>query len=527
MWLFSHTSRSKVSIVLGTNTPLLNSLAWLRIVFAEGPRQVINALTLYSVMEANLAPVGEHAPKEGGSPAAQFFINIRILANHNKEQAAILFGMLFTLVIWAIAALSLILAALCYILFLWHYIPTADDGLSGYCRRKVDSRLHKIVGVKVKRALAIDFSSRSGSDSKTIKGGEIPARVIRQPTLPILDVNADDKQNALPISRQTTQMTSPLYAPSGDVTKGGRAKHGLRAELIIPYMPPFQNRPVPSSRTTTNTSANSSTSYASNAPLLQGAQEMSYGPSPDLHSSAPPSPSSIHGTRPPPSIGRNLTHTSNGTQRSHGTAYRPHISQARNIPGSMPIGHPGHQEPHQPEFNFSTPQFRSVADEDRFRPTFEVSSLDRSGGHGPKIQKHHQDRAQVYEMQHQRPTDEVERYRTNGAYIAFNPSIQMQPEPSSAEFVPRKSAMGPTRNFTLPFNRPHPGSFTAQRPAVPQRSGTAPIPFTTPDHPPLRNTNFQPRNEAPPPMTLPRRTVTAGPGAAVRNEGRPAPQRLY
>jgi hypothetical protein len=475
-------------------------------------------------MEANLAPVGEHGPQNGGSPAAQFFINIRILANHNKEQAVVLFGMLFTLVIWTVAALSLILAALSYILFLWHYIPTADDGLSGYCRRKVDSRLHKIVGVKVKRALAIDCSPRSGSDSKTIKGGEMPTRVTRQPTLPILDVNAEDKQNELSISRQTTQMAPPLYAPSGDVAKGGRPKNGLRAELIVPYMPPFPNRPVRSSRTTTNTSTNSSTSYASNAPLLQGAQEMSYGPSPDPYPIAPPSPSSIHdGSRLPPSMGRNLTHSSNGTQRSHDTSYRPQNSLVRNNPGSMPIGHPGRQKTRQTEFNFSIPQFRSTADEDQFRPRSEAPPLDRSGGHGPKVQEHNRVRALEYEMQPQRPTDEAERHRTNGAYIAFNPNIQMQPEPSSAGIIPRKPAMGPTRNFTLPFNRPHPGSFTTQQLAVPQRSGTAPITIATSNHPPSRNANFQLHNQAPSATTLPRTMATASPGAAARNEARPAP----
>ena len=43
--------------------------AWLRIVFAEGPRQVVNAMTLFSVMKLNLIPEGEHAAPEGKSPS--------------------------------------------------------------------------------------------------------------------------------------------------------------------------------------------------------------------------------------------------------------------------------------------------------------------------------------------------------------------------------------------------------------------------------------------------------------------------
>lgn len=476
--------------------------------FAEGPRQVINALTLYSVMQANLVPVGEHAPKKGGSPAAQFFINVRILANHNKEQAAILFGMLFTLVIWAIAALSLILAALCYILFLWHYIPTADDGLSGYCRRKVDSRLHKIVGVKVKRALAIEFSPRSGSDSKTVRDGATPAKVARQPTLPTLDFDAEDKHKELPISRRTTETTLPLYTSNANDEKSGRPKHGFRAELIIPYMPPFQNRPAPSSRTTTNSSANSNTSYTSNAPLLQAAEEMSYGPSPDSHPPAAPfGPSS--GRQHPPSIGRNLTSNSNGTQRSHDPSFRSQYLQGRNTPGPTPAGHPGLQKPWQSEFSFSGTRFHSTTEDDYFGAAQEVSPLDRSGGRIGRPTEQQPMGSQEYEMHHPRPTaDEIGRSRSNGAYIAFNPRLR-------TGFVPRNPAMGQMRNFTMPFNQP-PHSVPQQQ-ISPHRSNTA---FNPPHAQIPRNPTFHPRNEALPPTSLPPRAATAGPSAAAWNGAR-------
>jgi hypothetical protein len=64
-----------------------------RIILAEGPRQAVNAMTLYAVMKADLIPThGQHAN------VAQFFLNVKALAEKQEKQAVILFSMLFTLV---------------------------------------------------------------------------------------------------------------------------------------------------------------------------------------------------------------------------------------------------------------------------------------------------------------------------------------------------------------------------------------------------------------------------------------------
>ena len=505
--------------------------------FAEGPRQVINALTLYSVMQANLVPVGEHAPRKGDSPAAQFFINVRILANHNKEQAAILFGMLFTLVIWAFAALSLILAASCYILFLWHYIPSADDGLSGYCRRKVDSRLHKIVGVKVKRALAIEFSPRSGSDSKTVrdKATATPGRVTRQPTLPTIDFDAEDKPKKPPISRGTTESTLPLGTANVTVENHGPSKNGIGGEFIIPYMPPFQNRPVPFSRTTTNSSAKSNATYAANTPLLQAAGEMGHRPSTESHSAAA---ASSFNRRQPLSSERNFTNGSNGMQRSLDTDNRQPPFQVRDTPGSAAIRNPGLQSPWQSESNFTNKQSQSTTKDDRFGAVAEVSPLDRSGGRAARPQKDPRTDAQKYEMQHPKPTDEMDQPRSNnGPYVAFNPHVLTQPEIPLPESVLTKPPMGSTRNFTLPFNRFPPGNNNPikQQTTTP-RSITTPTskPFN-PSRPPeiSRNATSHPHSESLPLITTaPSRAATAGSGGAATiwnaaAAARPPPRRFY
>jgi hypothetical protein len=142
-----------------------------RIVLAEGPRQVLNALTLYSVMRASVIPVGANAASDGHTPIIQFFYNVKLLADQHTEQAVILFSMLFTLVIWVFSALSLIISCMLYLTFLWHYIPDSDGTLPKYCRRKVDQRLEKIVSVKIQKALRKQEEARKRTQEKAAATG--------------------------------------------------------------------------------------------------------------------------------------------------------------------------------------------------------------------------------------------------------------------------------------------------------------------------------------------------------------------
>ena len=52
----SPTSLFKVSFHDATPMLLLTIVAWIRIIFCQGPRQFVNALTLYSVFKAKLDP---------------------------------------------------------------------------------------------------------------------------------------------------------------------------------------------------------------------------------------------------------------------------------------------------------------------------------------------------------------------------------------------------------------------------------------------------------------------------------------
>ena len=305
---------------------LTKAKAWTRIVFAEGPRQVLNALTLYSVLQADLIPKkGKHAATSGQSPAVQFFNNIEILASGNREQAVVLIGMLWTLVIWIISALSLVASLVLYLLFLFHHIPSEDGTLTNYCRRKINRRMERIIKTKVDKALKKEEQLRARQDAKDGRD------VKRQPTFPILD---DAREPAIPVlSRQLTQTTLPEYT-----SREGSFRNSAETLDQRPTLPDVglaTGRPPPPSRTATQTSFTSWTSHASNAPLMGDAAGMGYSPSIPT-----PGPATSAGwpARPPP--GRSITGMSQSTQRSYTPGFGARSSSAqgdRTTPGTYPL----------------------------------------------------------------------------------------------------------------------------------------------------------------------------------------------
>lgn len=111
-------------IALYTNSTLKDSL---RLLVAEGPRQAINAMTLYSVL--NLYD------------AQNLFANIRQVSQQSTVQFVVLLLMAFTLTIWSINMVMLITAFLFYIPLLCY----VRGRLGRYCRFKVDKRITRLV----------------------------------------------------------------------------------------------------------------------------------------------------------------------------------------------------------------------------------------------------------------------------------------------------------------------------------------------------------------------------------------------
>ncbi|CRK17834.1 hypothetical protein BN1723_011401 [Verticillium longisporum] len=173
--------------------------SWIRVLLCSGPRQAINALTLKSVYEVKLSSAGDG---NVGEEILSFFEKIKELATQDTRQAVILSGMLFTLVVWIFSALFLLAAVLFYVFFLWHWIPRADGGLSGYCERKVNKSLTKIVHEKVDKALAKE-------ERKQLKAG-INGGAAALPSTPLATATLQHRQ---PLTPSITRFTFALDAP--------------------------------------------------------------------------------------------------------------------------------------------------------------------------------------------------------------------------------------------------------------------------------------------------------------------------
>ncbi|GAP88329.1 putative pheromone-regulated membrane protein [Rosellinia necatrix] len=236
--------------------------SWIRVLVCSGPRQVVNALTLYGIYTLNLTPTNATSFE---STIGGFFSNIRTLAAENTQQAVILSGMLFTLVIWVFSFLFLLLGVLFYVFFLWHYIPRQDGGLHGYCERKVNKRLKAIVTKKINKALAKEDLRRAQAQDKLSKlPGDQPLAE-RQATLPsFMDVEKGDELPEMPmLNRNDTMATLPMYT----------SRPGTPGSIELSSLD--QKRPLPSRQATNGTMASAST-YSSRTPLVASAAEMGF-----------------------------------------------------------------------------------------------------------------------------------------------------------------------------------------------------------------------------------------------------------
>jgi len=354
--------------------------SWIRVIFCSGPRQVINALTLRELYVAKLDP----AEPDAATSILKFFENFGILAKQDREQAVVLSGMLFTLIIWVFAALSLLLAMAFYLLFLWHYIPNGDGGLSGYCERKINGRLREIVSVKVNKAIQEEERKRVKADQKAFKNGEKPT-LGRQATLPTLfDTKSTDKLPAMPmLNRNDTTATLPPYTSRPGTPSNQQPR---LPDLELSNLD--QKRPMGPSRLGTSSSAISSASYASNAPLMAAAADMGYA------RAASPAPSLPHlDTNQPafpfPGPQRTMTGSTNGSQ------WPRNPQQMRNGPpgpsrqDSFANGAPGpSRQPTQNSFSNGPPGPSRQMTQDSFSngaqpPLRNMTPLDRTMGNTP------------------------------------------------------------------------------------------------------------------------------------------------
>jgi len=345
----------------------------IRVLLAEGPRQVVNALTLYSVMDAKILHADGGSDDESG--IERFWGNVQALADENVQQAVILSSMLFTLVIWVFSALCLIAAAILYLVFLWHYIPQRDGRLKTYCRRKVDRRLEKIVEHKVKAAIEEENRLKERAEKKAElkrqKTGELPPpappKIARQPTLPALGESPELKQGGDSIlTRQdttTTVSTLPLYSSRPPTRQGFERQ---------PTLLDMDGRPQMPNRAGTQGSGWSQASYGSDAPLMPnaayaGAQSRTGSPAP-TYASRQDSNASF----PRSMQGRQASQTTLNSQRSHPVTSRMDTNQSQaSFESAQSRPPPAFRGPTRSNTGFSFESDHQVSPVDAFgRPVF-------------------------------------------------------------------------------------------------------------------------------------------------------------
>ncbi|KAF1962662.1 hypothetical protein CC80DRAFT_95617 [Byssothecium circinans] len=328
------------------------------IILAQGPRVALNAMTLWAVMQAQLIPVGKHSSKD--HPAfIQFFVNIETMTQTgNRRETIIYFTMLFSLVIWVIGALSLLLSLLFYICYLWRHVSKKSDGsLTQYCRRKIETRLERIVNKKIKKALEKqDMKRRKEEAEATGKGDAGP----RMPTLPKLGGD-DDASSVYSMSTVTTLPPPPYSSNAPTRTNTMNTMGTARSAAMKPSLPSLNERPFPS-RSDTQGTAFSNASFGSNAPLLGQAGDMGMasplppmppldrnadyfngpparGPTPNGMAGRPYYPTSQGRASPAPSRGMPPLDTQfNGRNSPAPTQVNPPFANRR--PGESPLAGP-------------------------------------------------------------------------------------------------------------------------------------------------------------------------------------------
>jgi hypothetical protein len=435
---------------------------WFRVIICSGPRQVVNAITLKSVYEANF--IINNKSVEGS--ISEFFQKIKFIAEDDYRQALILSGMLFTLVIWVFSMLFLILAVLFYVLFLFHWIPRADGGLSGYCARKVNKALLKIVTEKVNKALA------KGQQRAEKKNGGHPGleRAATLPTLPNMEMNKPDSLPTMPmLNRNDTMTTLPAYTPAA-----------ATATFELGHLD--QKRPAPSRTATMASTA----TYSSRAPLASAAADMGYGrsasPAPSLPAfdpvMFPPRPGTSNSQRSvrsatsrpgPRNFGPQSSYQESLNGANVGSYNRPAVQQSFSNPNA-----PGRQ---YAAYNPGQDRYAESSYETRSDFTTPPSATNRAR-QDPYAESSYESRADFS------PPSAMNRSRQDNyaessweATSEFTPPSAMNrayPPPRSAtapipEFPPARSATAPVPNFP------------------PTRMATAPIPARGPNYPPQRN----------------------------------------
>ncbi|KAI9466817.1 hypothetical protein BJY52DRAFT_1161965 [Lactarius psammicola] len=189
--------------------------SWKRLFFADGPRQVINALTLFAIYLAK---------KDDKTPWFNFK---KYFLGNNLITTALTISTLFTVVIFAGSMLLLIVAGMCYVPLLCYI----KGNLKEYCCYKVDKRISAIIRrrnkERVAEAIKRDKKEAMGDLSHLKnKKGELIHQPLPQPTLPNISID-DDLADIASLQKRT--------APSTNYTSGSDKYYATDATSSYDY----------------------------------------------------------------------------------------------------------------------------------------------------------------------------------------------------------------------------------------------------------------------------------------------------
>ncbi|KAF9116454.1 hypothetical protein BGX27_002486 [Mortierella sp. AM989] len=180
---------------------------WKRLMFADGPRQVINGIVLITVVTKN---------KKDGQFDFEFW-------NYNMRPINLVtMGLMtFTLTLWVISVMLMIVAVVLYIPLVIHI----KGNLKEFCCHKIDKRIDEIIKKKAKLRA---YEAKSGKGGK---GGEAP---LQKPTLPQISLMEEGKP---PMTSSTPRMAA---IPSPYMASGSP---GLRKNMPVVNDPYRHYRP--------------------------------------------------------------------------------------------------------------------------------------------------------------------------------------------------------------------------------------------------------------------------------------------
>jgi len=183
--------------------------SWKRLILSDGPRQTINAFTLYALYLAKKdLPCTSDQLASGVCRPSPWYDVPKYFSGNNFSTSALLISTIFTLVVFVISLAILIVAAICYIPLLFHI----QGNLKEYCCHKVDKRISEIIKrrqkIRLVEAARLAKKEAMGDFSHLKnKKGEFIAKPLPQPTLP--NVSIEDEPSE--VSSVKTRTIPPSY----------------------------------------------------------------------------------------------------------------------------------------------------------------------------------------------------------------------------------------------------------------------------------------------------------------------------